>query len=300
MIKSMTGFGRSELKCAQGMIRVEIKTTNHKFLEISSRVPSHLGGIEESIRKQVSQGVRRGKIYLNVQCPDPSAFSTHLVLNEGLAREVSQKIHRLRQVLGLKGAPKDSPAEQGMVLREVLHYPDVLRKDVASAEQSFFKELTKAVSMALEHLKKSRVLEGRALEKDFLLRMRQIHAALSIIEKRIPTLHREYKKSLENRMKELLKDGKIDQERLTIEVAQYVKNSDVSEEVTRLKSHLDAMKRALAESGEMGRKLDFIGQEMIREANTIGSKSNDVVIANQVIQIKSAIEKIREQSQNVE
>ena len=124
--------------------------------------------------------------------------------------------------------------------------------------------------------------------------------SLKVIEKRLPVVEKEDKKTLEKKTKELLKNGQVDHERLTLEVALYVKNSDISEEVTRLKSHMDAMKKTLRESGELGRKIDFIGQEMYRESNTMGAKSNDVLIANQVIQIKSAIEKIREQAQNVE
>ena len=307
-MKSMTGFGRSELKSARGFIRVEIKTINHKFFEVSSRLPGHLAEFEDAIRKIVSQEVRRGKISLFVSSPDPSMFSSRLILNEPLAKEVYHKIQRLKHVLKLDSK---NPAAEGATLREVLRYPDVLSKDASSYKKSIFtQELEKAVGLALVSLRKSRIQEGKALEKDFRKRISEIKKSLGIIEKRLPQIAREYKASLAKRMKDFLpakggsasggKNGEVDSERLTLEVAAYVKNSDISEEVTRLKSHLDAMAKTLGESGELGRKIDFIAQEMYRESNTMGAKSSDVAIANAVIEIKSTIEKIREQAQNVE
>ena len=301
MIKSMTGFGRSELKIPQGFIRVEIKTINHKFFEISSRLPGHLSEFEDGIRKVVSQEIRRGKASLFVSSPDPSTFSKRLVLNEALAKEVFHKIQRLKKVLDLHSSKAGGAAEGSALLGEILRYPDVLTKDSSSNERtSLFRELEKAILLALKNLRISRIQEGKALEKDLLNRVFEIKRSLAGIEKRIPVLEREYRKTFEGKMKEFLKKGELDHERLTLEVALYVKNSDISEEVTRMKSHMDAMKKAVKESGEVGRKIDFIAQEMYRESNTMGAKSSDVSIANYVIQIKSAIEKIREQAQNVE
>lgn len=296
----MTGFGRCELKSAQGSVRVEIKTTNHKFLEISSRLPGHLTEFEDTVRKLVSEDIKRGKVNLFVSSPDPLVSSSRLMLNEALAKEVFHKIQRLRNVLKLH-IPLRSASEESQILREVLHYPDVVTKDVSSTQRRvLFKDIQKAISRTLENLNHSRILEGRALERDLSKRLLEMEKALKVIEKRIPALTGEFKKFLESKMKEFLKSGEVDHERLTLEVALYVKNSDVSEEVTRLKHHIDAMKKALKENGEVGRKIDFIAQEMYRESNTLGAKSSDVLIANHVIQLKSAIEKIREQAQNVE
>ncbi len=297
----MTGFGRAELKSRHGRIRVEVKTTNHKFLEVSSRLSPHLSEFEDSLRKTVSNEVRRGKVNLFASSPDPAAFSSRLVLNENLAKEVFHKIQRLRIVLKLKDVVEKTPIEEAMVLREILHYPDVLTRDVSHNQQSlFFKDLQKAVNLALANLRKSRLLEGKALERDINGRLIEMARSLKGIEKRIPAVQREYRSFLQGKMKEFLKDGQLDGERLTLEVAQYVKNSDISEEITRTKSHIAAMKKALRESGELGRKIDFIGQEMYREANTMGSKSSDTAISGHVIHLKSTIEKIREQAQNVE
>lgn len=299
MIKSMTGFGRSELKIPGGTIRVEIKTTNHKFLETSCRLPGHLSEYEDTVRKKISQDLRRGKINLFLSAPDPSIFSAKLVLNEPLAREVCGKIKKLRGVLKMKPEPGES--ESNFLLREVLRYPDVLTRDVSSNGRGHFqKDLEKAVGAALQNLARSRTQEGAALTKDLLKRAAEILLSVKAIEKRLPEIQKEVRKSLEKKARELLKDGQIDRERLTSEATLYAKNGDISEEVTRLKTHVDAMKKALKESGEVGRKIDFLGQEMTREANTMGAKSNDVAIANHVIHIKSTIEKIREQAQNVE
>ena len=301
MIKSMTGFGRSELKIPQGFIRVEIKTINHKFFEISSRLPGHLSEYEDGIRKVISQEIRRGKISLFISSPDPSTFIKRLVLNEALAQEVFHKIQRLKKILNLRELKSDEAAGEAMILNAVLNYPEVLIKEPCVTEKtSLSRDLEKATILALRNLRNSRIQEGTALRKDLLNRLTEISRSLRGIEKRIPVLKRDYRKTLESKMKDFLKNGQLDQERLTLEVALYVKNSDISEEVTRMKSHLDAMKKALQENGEVGRKIDFIAQEMYRESNTMGAKSSDVSIANHVIQIKSAIEKIREQAQNVE
>ncbi len=295
MIKSMTGFGQAELKSSQGSFRVELKSTNHKFLEISSRVPGHLSEFEEAMRREIGKKIRRGKILLFVSCPDPSVFSSRLVVNEGLAREVFQKAVSVRKMLKMERVSDDA------LLREVLRYPDVLTKDASTDKRSAYTtKLTGVLSAALADFDRVRQAEGAALLRDLKKRVNEVRTALRGIEKRLPLAAKSFKKSLELRLKDFLKDSELDKERLTIEVAQYLKSSDISEEVTRLNSHLAGMERALKEAGELGRKLDFIAQEMTRETNTIGAKSSDSVITDAVIRVKSAIEKIREQAQNVE
>jgi uncharacterized protein (TIGR00255 family) len=187
------------------------------------------------------------------------------------------------------------------VLRQILQTPDVLMKDASqNGRASYAKDLARAVDLALQNLSRSKLFEGRSLERDLKQRILEIKKSLKLIEKRIPLGAKEYRKSLAGRMKNFLKENELDRERLTQEVAMFVKSSDISEEVTRLKSHVEAMLNSLKENGEVGRKIDFIAQEMIREVNTIGSKSSDVVITNSVIELKSSIEKIREQAQNAE
>src|SRR3989338_7482759 len=211
----MTGFGRSELKTSQGFIRVEIKTINHKFFEISSRLPGHLSEFEDSIRKMVSQEIRRGKINLFISSPDPSVVASRLILNEALAKEVSHKIHRLKHVLKLDLGGKNPSNEASMILREVLHYPDVLTKDTSSNQKTaLYRDLEKSIVLALKNLKASRIREGKALENDLLGRISEIKKSLDVIQRRVPAIAKEYRKTFENKMKEFLKDGEVDHERL--------------------------------------------------------------------------------------
>jgi uncharacterized protein (TIGR00255 family) len=292
---SMTGFGQAEIKVSEGSVRVELKSINHKFLEISTRLPGHLADREELLRRQVSQKVRRGKIFLFVASPDPALVSSKLILNTQKVKEVFRMAEEVKKILKLKAVSQDT------LLREVLHHPEIFTKDTSTKNCGYFsKQIVRAVDLALSDFNKSRAREGQALLNDFKGRVREIHNSLKIIEQCLPIFAKEYKRSLEVRMKDFLKSGEVDKERLTTEVAQYLKNSDISEEVTRLHSHLKGMEQALVEKGEVGRKIDFVAQEMMRETNTIGAKSSDPAIANCVIQIKSSIEKIREQSQNVE
>ncbi len=295
MLRSMTGFGQAELKAPQGKFRVEIKSTNHKFLEVSSRLPGYLAEFEETMRRQVSQGIKRGKVLMFVSCPDPSIFSSRLSINEALAKEVFHKAVSVRKMLKLGRVSDDA------LLREVMRYPDVLMKDTTQNQPPVYSQrLSRALDAALKDFDRSRAREGAALLRDLKGRVTEIRRALGHVEKRIPRAAREFKKDLASRMKDFLRGQELDKERLTLEVAQFLKSSDISEEVTRLNSHLDGMEKALREDGELGRKIDFIAQEMTRETNTIGAKSSDAAITDAVIQIKSAIEKIREQAQNVE
>jgi len=291
----MTGFGQAELKSQEGHFRVELKSTNHKFLEISSRLPGYLSEYEETIRREIGKKIRRGKILLFVASPDPSVSSSRLVLNESLAREVFGKASAVKRLLKMRSVSDDA------MLHEVMRYPDVLAKDTSTDRRSVYsRKLQGVLAKALSDFDRSRAAEGAALLRDLKNRVREIHAALGVIKRRIPAMAKGFKKDLEARLKDFLREGQLDKERLTLEVAQYLKSCDISEEVTRLSSHLAGMERALKEVGELGRKLDFIAQEMTRETNTIGAKSSDAAITDAVIKIKSGIEKIREQAQNVE
>ena len=242
MLRSMTGFGQAELKVPEGSIRVELKSTNHKFLEISSRLPGHLAELEEELRRQVSQKIRRGKIFLFVSSPDPSAVTSRLILNSVMAKEVFHKAEELKKILKLKSVSEDA------MLREVLRHPEVLVKDSSTKSRAVFsKQIVRAVETALSDLEGSREKEGRALFNDLKGRVREIRGSLKVIERRLPVLAKEFKKNLHARMKDFLKESEIDKDRLTTEVAQYLKNSDISEEVTRLHSHLKGMDGALPE-----------------------------------------------------
>lgn len=291
----MTGFGRFRLKSAAGFTRAEIKTVNHRYFEFSARLSPHLSEYEDEIRRRVAGRLSRGKITLTVSSPDPAVFASRLILNEPLAKEVFHQGKRLQTVLKIK-----KPSEWGL-FKQVLNFPDVLVKDVSSARSNGLpKDAAKALEGALAGLEASRLREGRALAADILKHARQLERSLSGIGRRLPGLKRAYRASLARRVGEFLKNGELDGERLTAEAAQHVKSSDVSEEIARLKAHLAELKKTLRDKGEAGRKLDFIAQEVQRETNTLGAKSQDVVLAREVIAMKGAIEKIREQAQNVE
>ena len=291
----MTGFGQARLKTREGQFRAEIKSVNHKFLEVSVKLPGAVAEFEETLRREASSRVKRGKVLIFVSCPDPSMFSSRLVLNEKLAREVYDKTQSVKRMFRL------NQAGDAAVLSEVLGFPDVLVKDTSiEGRGSYAEPLQKVVIEALENFDRSRKAEGQSLLRDLKKRALEIAKAVGAIDKRIPLGAKSFKKTLETRMKDFLKDDQIDRERLTIEVAQYLKSSDISEEMTRMRSHLESLTKALKEEGELGRKIDFIAQEMTRETNTIGAKSSDPRITDEVIRIKSAIEKVREQAQNVE
>lgn len=295
-LKSMTGFGRSERLTPLGPVRVELKSTNHKFLDVSSRLPGYLAEFEDAIRKKIGDVLSRGKVHVFVSAPDPSVFASRIRPNARLAGEAQKAILALRAKLGA-----EKNVSHADVFREVLRVPDVLVRETESAGRNqYSKELLAAVGAALASLERSRESEGRVLAADLKKHLASMRADLSAVKKRAAAASANYKKSLNARLGDFLKEGQIDKERLTVEVAQYVKGSDISEEITRLGGHFDALERAIREGGELGRKIDFIAQEMIRETNTIGSKSSDAAITARVIDLKGSIEKIREQAQNAE
>ncbi len=295
-VRSMTGFGRSERVTPLGPVRVELKSTNHKFLDVSSRLPGYLAEFEDAIRKKIGEVLSRGKVHVFVSAPDPSVFASRIRPNARLAGEAQRAILALRAKLGAEKSVTNAD-----VFREVLRVPDVLvRETESSSRNQYSKELLAAVGAALASLEKSREAEGKVLAADLKKHLAAMRRGLAIISKQAKTAGARYKKSLQERMGEFLKENQIDKDRLTIEVAQYVKGADISEEISRLGGHFDALDRAIREGGELGRKIDFIAQEMIRETNTIGSKSADAAITKEVIDLKAAIEKIREQAQNAE
>lgn len=295
-MRSMTGFGRSERSTPLGPVRVELKSTNHKFLDVSSRLPGYLAEFEDVIRKKISDHLSRGKVHVFVSAPDPSVFTARWKPNERVAREAFKAILQLRAKLGLEAKVSEAEA-----FRELLRVPDVLVRETERASQSrYAKELVAAVEDAAASLNRSREAEGRVLAADLKKHLSSMRRRLSVIQKQARTASARYRRQLHERLSEYLKDGEIDRERLTVEVAQHVKGADISEEISRLGGHFTALDAAIREGGELGRKIDFIAQEMIRETNTMGSKSSDAVITAQVIELKAAIEKIREQAQNAE
>jgi len=292
MAISMTGFGRGEAKGKWGTIVVEARSLNHRYLEVSSRLPSPLVSLEERIREHVSKKVKRGRITLSVSLDRDGELGGLVRVDEKRAKHYYETLLSLKKELGMEG---------GIGIEEILSLPDVVKVETTPSElEEIWSQMREALEKATGQLIEMRETEGRALTSDLLRRVALIEKELAKIVKRGPSVLKQYRSRLLERVKELSGAEKVDRDRLEQEVVFFAENSDITEEVTRMKSHLEAFGKALSAKEEVGRKLDFIAQELQREANTIGQKSRDFEISQSVIQMKGEIERAREQVQNVE
>lgn len=289
---SMTGYGKGEYKNGGLELICEIKTVNNRYLDVSVKAPRAFAAYEEVVRGTVREKLTRGHADVFVSFKDkrekPAAFSPDLQL----AASYLQAAKTLREAF--------PELENDVTLSSVLRYPDVLKQeDASSLDEETVAALKTALSDALENLNEMRKTEGEKLKADMLSRVETIAKLVEKITARAPLVAEEYKKRLENRVREYLKEVNPDEGRLLAEVAIFADKSNIDEELTRLNSHI-AQFRTIAEEGIVGRKLDFLVQEFNREANTTCSKSNDVEITRLGLALKNEIEKIREQVQNVE
>lgn len=292
MIRSMTGFGKAVVKTKYGAVTVEIKALNHKFFELSSRLPNGLSEFEDDLKQSIHQKIRRSKIYLNIDINGQKEASLKMTINNSTAERYVHELTKLKTRLRLGGEIK---------VDQLIMLPGVLVAETASTSANkIIPYIKDALNRALKDLIKARVREGKALYKDLLYRIKNIHNIVEHIDKRSSVSVIKYKNHITKMVKELAGAKGMDKGRLEQEVALFAKNCDVSEELTRLRSHISSFKESLRLSGECGKKLDFIAQELQRETNTIASKSSDFQISKGAIQIKSEIEKIREQAKNVE
>ena len=292
MAISMTGFGRGEAKGKWGTIVVEARSLNHRYLEVSSRLPSPLVSLEERIREHVSKKVKRGRITLSVSLDRDGELGGLIRVDEKRAKRYYETLLSLKKELGLEG---------GIGMEEILSLPDVVKVETTPSElEEIWSQMREALEKATSQLIEMRETEGKALTSDLLRRVALIEKELAKIAKRGPSVLKQYRIRLLERVKELSSAEKMDRDRLEQEVVFFAENSDITEEVTRMKSHLETFEKALSAKEEVGRKLDFIAQELQREANTIGQKSRDFEISQSVIQMKGEIERAREQVQNVE
>ena len=292
MIKSMTGFGKGEAGSKEGTITVEIRSLNHKYFDVVCRLPNHLSLFEDQVRDYVKKRVRRGRINLSVTCENREKEYDNFSLNVHAADRYYGELVKLKKRLGLKN---DLGISQIISLPEVINYEQ--KKERAN---KVWPHLRKALDKALTRLSRMREAEGKRLLRDLMKRIKKIQSFLRNIENQLPKVIERYKENLLKKVKSLSGIKEPAQERIAEEVALFVRNSDVTEELTRIKSHLKAFKQALRNQKEAGKELDFIAQELFREANTIGAKASSFRISRWVIKIKSQIEKMREQLQNVE
>lgn len=292
MIKSMTGFGRGKYENEGRTYNVEIKAVNHKYSDISIKLPRFLNCLEDGIRKKISANVSRGKIDVFITFENYSSIGTEIRLNKELANTYIKELTELANETGI---------QNNINVMEIAKFPDVLKIDEESQEELIGKELNFAIDDALNKFIQMREIEGTKLIEDIEKRINLIENKVEEISKYSSTLVQEYIVKLEARVKELLKTDVVDENRIAQEIVIYSDKCSIEEELTRLRSHISQFKKLIKEnSSPIGKKFDFLVQEMNRETNTIGSKANCLEITNRVIDIKTEIENIREQIQNIE
>ena len=290
MLKSMTGFGRGEMKEGLKQVSVEIKTVNHRYIDISIRMPREIQVLEEKIREFIQKGIIRGKIDVFVSYSDLNT-STQIVLNEMLAGSYLEALSATAEKYGLPNS---------IGISDIAKFPDVISMNKQQVdEQNIWLFMLPALSAAMEKLLNMRAKEGEMLCNNLQQALNNIEAYFSYIVERAPAVPVEYKNRLEEKLKEIELQN-AEPQRIALEIALFADKCSIDEEITRLRSHIVQFRNALNLPEAVGRKLDFLVQEMNREVNTIGSKANDLEITNNVILMKCELEKIREQIQNLE
>lgn len=292
MVRSMTGYGRGEYMANECHFVVEIKSVNHRYNDISIKLPRFMNGMEDAIRKRIMKEIARGKTDVYITFETFSVDNVIVKVNEPLAMAYIEKLHELEQKF-------DVSSQNTLDL--VARFTDVITVEKTEGQEDIlWKILLPALEQAISKFVEMREKEGTALVNDILNKREQIQKMLETIKQRCPFVVNEYKEKLQNRIKELLSTVEIDEQRIAMETALFADRSCIDEEVTRLESHIVQLKDILQKGGQIGRKLDFLVQEMNREVNTIASKANDIEITGVTIEMKSEIEKIREQIQNIE
>lgn len=292
MIKSMTGFGRCEIVTTEYKISVEIKAVNHRYLDLSIKMPKKFNHFEAGIRNLLKTYIQRGKVDVYVNYEDYTDEKLCLKYNGSLAAEYMEAFKKMQEQFGI-----DNDVKVSMLAR----MPEVLTMEQAAEdEEQTWKQLSAVVEEAAKKFVESRVLEGEKLREDLLGKLDYMNELVDFIEERSPVILSEYRQKLEDKVKELLENTTLDEGRIATEVTIYADKICVDEEMVRLRSHIDATRKELEAGGSVGRKLDFIAQEMNREANTTLSKSTDLEVSDKAIALKTEIEKVREQIQNIE
>lgn len=289
----MTGFGRAEVEGDGLALAGEVRSVNHRFLELSLRLPRALQPFENKLRAQIGERLHRGKINFGVSWKGDGDDAGVLDLDMDLARRYVDLLQELRGTFSFR---------EPVTLGQVLNLPDLVRKREPDIDpQAAWRLLSETTDRLLDDLISMRRQEGEALAKDLSKRLKSLLASVKAVEKRSPDRAREAKERLKTRLTDLLAgESDVDEERLILEAAHQAERMECTEECVRLRSHIEQFQQLLKEGGPVGRKLNFLLQEMNREANTIGAKANDVAIAREVIQLKEEIEIVREQVQNIE
>ena len=292
MIKSMTGFGRAEVITKERKITVELKSVNHRYLDLSIKMPRKLSFLESTVRNLLKKYIQRGKVDVFISYEDYTLSQGSLKYNRELAAEYLGYLKEMAQDFGL---------DYDMKVSALSRYPDVFTMEEQSLdEEELWNCLEQPLMEACEKFVAAREREGEHLKNDLVLKLQGLDEKVTIVEQRSPLVVDAYKEKLEAKVHELLADTQFDDARIAAEVVMFSDKICNYEETVRLHSHIAGMRKMLEESEGIGRKLDFMAQEMNREANTILSKSSDLVISDIAIDLKTEIEKIREQIQNIE
>ncbi len=291
MVKSMTGFGRAEIAEGNRKCTVEIKSVNHRYLDLNIKMPKKLNFFEAAIRNVLKEYIQRGKVDVFITYEDLTEQNVSIKYNKEVASEYLKYLRQMAEEFGL---------DDDIRVSTLSRYPEVFSmEDVDIDEEELWNMLEKAIRKAAEGFVETRIKEGENLRDDMISKLDGMLKYVDFIAERSPAIVQEYKQRLEEKVKELL-DSNVDEARILTEVTIFADKSCVDEELVRLRSHIETTKDTLMQGGSVGRKLDFIAQEMNREANTTLSKSNDLEISNVAIELKTEIEKIREQIQNIE
>ncbi|SDM74621.1 YicC/YloC family endoribonuclease [Lachnospira pectinoschiza] len=292
MIKSMTGFGRSEILRDNRKILVEVKSVNHRYLEAGIKMPKKLNSFESRIRETLKKYANRGKVDIFINYEDNNENQVNIKYNDAIAKEYMDIFKKMSEEFNI---------ENDVNCAALSRYPEVITmEEVQVDEEELWAFIEEALKECFSQFVETRILEGENLKKDLLLKLDHMEELVDFIEKRSPEIMKEYRGKLDNKIKEVLGDTNIDEQRIATELVIYADKICVDEETVRLRSHINHARKCLSEDGGVGRKMDFIAQEMNRESNTILSKANDIDISNAAIDLKTEIEKVREQIQNIE
>ena len=293
MIRSMTGYGKQNLSVEGREYQIEIKSVNHRYLDINVKIPKAISHLEETIKKEISNKIKRGKIDVFVSFENNSEEGRKIEINKQLAKLYIEQLKELAQ---------EEKIDSNIEVMDIAKIPDVLTIKVDEENSKIKDEIKQVTQGAVTRILEMKNIEGEKISQDLLQRIRNIQSKIVEISAKSTGLIEEYVVKLEKRVKELLKNDEVDKSRLAQEVVIYADKCSIEEEITRLKSHIFQFENLISnnQDGAIGKKLDFIIQEMNRETNTIGSKANNLEITNGVIDIKTEIEDIREQVQNIE
>jgi uncharacterized protein (TIGR00255 family) len=293
MLLSMTGFGKGEAAGKPGLVKIEIKSLNYKFFEVISKLPPNLMVFEDRIREVLQKRVARGRLNLFLVYDTSAKKSDEVHIHKDIAKQYYNRIISLKRFLGAKG---------DISISQIINLPGVVEyKPQEDQVNKLWPLIRQALLFAIDDLQKAKAREGKMLKKNVRQIVQDIETSLHKIQARAPQVIHDYKKRMLRNVKDLAGTKRVlNGQRIEEEAAIFARNCDITEETHRIAAHITGFKKVLLNSGEAGRRLDFIAQEMHREANTIGAKANDFPIAKEVIKIKSNIDKIREQVQNVE